>query len=54
MATLEARGLRLEVTRRLEAGEVPVQVVDADKLPAIAADEDAGRPRAAPRARDLP
>ncbi|MFO1315509.1 MAG: hypothetical protein U1F58_07875 [Burkholderiales bacterium] len=54
MATLAARGLQLDVTRRLEAGEVPVQVVDADRLPAIAADEDAARSRAAPRARDLP
>ncbi|MBK9116005.1 MAG: hypothetical protein IPM22_10250 [Betaproteobacteria bacterium] len=54
MATLEARGLTLDVRRRLEAGEVPVQVVDGDQLPAIAADEDATRPRAAPRARDLP
>lgn len=54
MATLAARGLKLDVTRRLEAGEVPVQVVDGDKLPAVAADADAAQPRAAPRARDLP
>lgn len=54
MATLAARGLKLDVTRRLEAGEVPVQVVDGDKLPAVAADADTARPRAAPRARDLP
>lgn len=53
MATLAARGLKLDVTRRLEAGEVPVQVVDGDQLPAIAADGDAARPRAAPRARDI-
>jgi len=30
---MEARGLGLEVTRRLEAGEVPVQQVQADQLP---------------------
>jgi hypothetical protein len=54
MATLAARGLNLDVTRRLEAGAVPVQVVDGAHLPSIAADEDAGRPRAAPRAREIP
>ena len=53
MATLAARGLKLDVTRRLEAGQVPVQVVDGNQLPAIAADEDAAQPRAAPRARDI-
>jgi len=30
---MEAHGLGLEVTRRLEAGEVPVQQVQADQLP---------------------
>lgn len=54
MATLAARGLNLDVTRRLEAGAVPVQVVDGAQLPAIAADEDAGRPRAVARAREQP
>ncbi len=53
MQTLAARGLELDVTRRLEAGEVPVQVVDAAQLPAVAA-EDAAAPRAAPRARENP
>ena len=40
MQTLAARGLSLDVTRRLEAGAVPVQVVDAATLPAIAAEDD--------------
>jgi hypothetical protein len=52
MQTLEARGLRLDVTRRLDAGAVPVQVVDASTLPAIAHEDDAA-PRAAPKARPL-
>ncbi len=39
LRTLEARGLALDVTRRLEAGEVPVQVVDPASVPVIAADE---------------
>jgi hypothetical protein len=54
MQTLAARGLELSVTRRLDAGAVPVQVVDGAQLPAIAADEDATRPRATPRAREQP
>lgn len=49
--TLAARGLELDVTRRLDAGALPVQVVDARTLPSIAADE-AARPRPAPRARE--
>lgn len=53
MQTLAARGLALDVTRRLDAGAVPVQVVDGAQLPAIASDEDAAaRPRATLRARD--
>lgn len=52
MQTLEARGLKLAVTRRLDAGAVPVQVVDASTLPAIAHEDDAA-PRAAPKARPL-
>ena len=53
MQTLAARGLELDVTRRLDAGEVPVQVVDGAQLPAVA-EEDASRPRQAPRAREQP
>ena len=33
LKALEARGLSLQVTRRLEAGELPVQLVLASKLP---------------------
>ena len=54
MQTLAARGLELDVTRRLDAGEVPVQVVDGAQLPAVGTDEDATRPRQAPRAREHP
>ncbi len=53
MATLAARGIALDVRRRLGAGEVPVQVVDPASVPAVATatDDDA---RAAPlRARPL-
>ncbi len=39
LKTLEARGLHLEVTRRLQAGEVPVQCVAAEQLPRFADDE---------------
>jgi len=52
MQTLEARGLKLAVTRRLDAGAVPVQVVDAASLPGIAQEDDAA-PRAAPKARPI-
>ncbi|MFO1414846.1 MAG: hypothetical protein U1F10_13240 [Burkholderiales bacterium] len=52
MQTLAARGLELRVTRRLGAGEVPVQVVDGALLPAIPDEADAP-PTAAPRARPI-
>jgi len=52
MDTLAARGLALDVTRRLEAGAVPVQVVDGASLPTIRA-EDAPRAEAGPLARKL-
>jgi hypothetical protein len=54
LQTLHARGLTLDVTRRLEAGEVPVQVVDGASLPPLHADSDANRPRKAPLARRTP
>ena len=54
LQTLAARGLDLDVTRRLEAGEVPVQIVDRASLPPIAAEDDSTRPRQAPRAREKP
>lgn len=37
--TLKARGIPIAVTRLLQAGEAPVQVVDAASLPARAAEE---------------
>lgn len=39
LKALEARGMRLEVTRHLGAGELPVQQVARDKLPRFAEDE---------------
>jgi hypothetical protein len=54
METLAARGLALDVTRRLDAGAVPVQVVDGAQLPAVAPEADAATPRARPRAREQP
>jgi hypothetical protein len=49
LRTLEARGLALDVTRRLEAGEVPVQVVDPSTVPAIGSDERPAQTDATPR-----
>ena len=54
LQTLAARGLALDVTRRLEAGEVPVQIVERASLPSIAAEDDSARPRRGPRAREKP
>ena len=42
--TLEARGIPITVTRLLQAGEVPVQVVDAASLPARAQEEPRREP----------
>ncbi|MDH4234438.1 MAG: hypothetical protein OEV15_04815 [Gallionella sp.] len=39
LKTLEARGVKLNVTRLLQAGEVPVQVVDAATLPVARTEE---------------
>lgn len=50
-ATLAARGLKVQVTRLLQAGEVPVQVVDAASLPRRA-EADEARP-AAPLKKEL-
>ena len=36
---LETEGIHMQVTRHLEAGELPVQLVDRSKLPAFASDE---------------
>jgi len=46
MRTLAARGLTLDVTRRLGAGELPVQVVDPSTVPKVRDDERA--PTSAP------
>jgi hypothetical protein len=53
MQTLAARGLELQVTRRLDAGMVPVQVVDGASLPRRGADDAAGE-RPPPLARRMP
>lgn len=52
LQTLAAKGLHLNVTRRLAAGEVPVQLVEAGKLPRFADEEQAAM--AAERERGLP
>lgn len=52
LKALEAQGLKLQVTRRLEAGEVPVQQVRREHLPRFE-DEDRGRGDDAPRRRTL-
>lgn len=39
LQALEVRGIHLHVSRRLQAGEVPVQWVDAAKLPSFAQDD---------------
>ncbi|MFZ6655009.1 hypothetical protein [Undibacterium sp. TJN19] len=39
MAALEARGMHMKVTRLLQAGELPVQLVLEDKLPQFAEEE---------------
>jgi hypothetical protein len=54
LQTLAARGLRLDVTRRLEAGELPVQVVDSMQLPHIAGVDEAMLPSRTPRTRLVP
>jgi hypothetical protein len=54
METLHARGLTLDVTRRLEAGQVPVQIVDGATLPPLHAESDDARPRRSPFARRAP
>ena len=53
LKTLAARGMHLEVTRRLEAGELPVQRVARDRLPRFA-DEEASLSATAPRLMGLP
>lgn len=52
LQALALRGMHLNVTRRLEAGEVPVQLVQKDKLPRFT-DDDATRPKAQPLMKHL-
>lgn len=51
LKTLEARGVKLNVTRLLQAGEVPVQVVDAATLPAARTEVERRRTTAAKQMR---
>lgn len=51
---LAARGLPIEVTRQLQAGDVPVQRVLRDRLPRFTDDEGRVRRTDQLRARDLP
>lgn len=46
--TLTARGLNLNVTRQLGAGELPVQAVDPATLPQARGEEEQSRTGAAP------
>lgn len=48
LRTLAERGMQMNVTRRLAAGELPVQLVARDRLPRFARDEEC-RPAAQPR-----
>jgi hypothetical protein len=43
LQALDVRGLHLNVTRRLEAGELPVQLVQQDRLPRFVAEESRER-----------
>ena len=52
LQALAARGLHLDVTRRLEAGELPVQLVDRNKLPRFA-DDASPAPQRAPLYKEL-
>lgn len=52
LAALAARGVHLNVTRRLAAGELPVQLVDAAKLPRFTEEEE--QPQASDTALRMP
>lgn len=52
LQALEIRGVSMQVTRRLEAGELPVQLVEASKLPKFA-DEETSPPAAKPLTREI-
>lgn len=49
LQTLAARGVKLQVTRQLAAGEAPVQQVDESSLPQWLHEKTHHRPQAAPR-----
>jgi hypothetical protein len=55
LKALEARGVRLDVTRRLAAGELPVQQVPRGDLQWLTrvADDEAPAPAAKPRTRSV-
>jgi hypothetical protein len=53
LKALEARGVHMNVTRRLEAGELPVQLVDAQRLPKFSDQEDVTHHAARPLQREL-
>lgn len=52
LAALAKRGLHLDVTRRLAAGELPVQLVDRERLPRFA-DEESRTPASAPLMKEI-
>lgn len=52
LKALAARGLHLDVTRRLAAGELPVQLVDRSKLPHFT-DETAETPQSRPLHKEI-
>lgn len=52
LKALEARGMRLDVTRRLDAGELPVQLVSRDRLPRFAEEENT-QPKTELQAREI-
>lgn len=52
LAALAKRGLTLDVTRRLAAGELPVQLVDRQRLPRFA-DEESRTPASAPLMKEI-
>jgi hypothetical protein len=54
LRALEARGVHLDVTRHLGAGELPVQHVARDALPAFPENEADAAPARVPRQRELP
>jgi hypothetical protein len=52
LQALDVRGVHLNVSRRLEAGELPVQLIQKDKLPKFA-DADTGKRKQKPHTREI-